>query len=189
MASDMKDIWRRIVASLAKVVPEDELVLEFLPGATEAEVAEAESRMGLRLPDDVRESYKVHNGMGDLGAFYENQRLNVLDEVVSAWHLMCNLVEAFEEFTPEPPPGPVKRVWANSKWVPLTESGGGQQVCIDLDPPEGGMLGQAIEFCHETGPIRVLAASWRDFLSQFADDLEAGKYRYTFGGNISTEQE
>src|SRR5262245_4309589 len=45
-------------------------------------------------------------------------------------------------------------------------------------PAEAGSYGQIIDHCHEIGPKSLLAASWLAWLSQLADDLEAGRYVY-----------
>ena len=46
---------------------------------------------------------------------------------------------------------------------------------LDLDPAEGGVRGQIIEFSHEVGPCAVLARSWSEWLAGIADRYESGE--------------
>jgi cell wall assembly regulator SMI1 len=102
---------------------------------------------------------------------------------------MCDLVSDLEGWISEPV-GPIKKVWANPQWIPMTNGGGAAITCVDLDPAEGGVVGQVIDYHHETGPIRVQATSFRAFLARHADDLEAGKCRYNeTSGNIARVKE
>jgi cell wall assembly regulator SMI1 len=73
--------------------------------------------------------------------------------------------------------GPIKPIFWNTKRIFVTDSSG-DHLTLDLDPPEEGHYGQVLDHRHEVGPRSVLAPSWSAFLSQLADDLEAGKYIY-----------
>lgn len=59
----MRGIWDRIEKGLEKHYPS--IRKSLLPGATEAEIAEAEQKMGIRFPDEVRESFRIHDGQKD----------------------------------------------------------------------------------------------------------------------------
>ena len=54
-------------------------------------------------------------------------------------------------------------------------SGGGDLICVDLDPDEGGVVGQVLEYDHELGPIAVLAPSVQAWLEHLVDKMEAGR--------------
>jgi cell wall assembly regulator SMI1 len=170
----MKQIWNRIEAWFTANVDPAYNPGAFLGGATDLQIQSLEKKLKLRLPDDVRESYLIHNGMEPVSVFYESQTLNSIEEILRYWEIMCGIERAGARFRLIPSPvGPIKSVWGNKKWVPITDSSGGHILCIDMDPAEGGKVGQVLDFCHETGPLRVVAASFREFLSQYADDLEA----------------
>src|SRR5262249_39429588 len=58
--STMKQIWERIHTWLRQHAP---AVLDSLrPGATEETLRAAEEAMGVKLPADVRQSYRIHDG-------------------------------------------------------------------------------------------------------------------------------
>jgi cell wall assembly regulator SMI1 len=71
--------------------------------------------------------------------------------------------------------GPIKPYWWGEARLLVTDNSGDHLVA-DLDPAEGGTVGQIIHHSHEVGPQEVLAPSWRDWLRAVADGLERGDY-------------
>ena len=61
--------------------------------------------------------------------------------------------------------------------MPVAGNGCGDLICLDLDPPAGGAVGQVIEFLHADEDRTVLAPSLGAWLEGFAAGLEAGEYR------------
>jgi cell wall assembly regulator SMI1 len=57
-------------------------------------------------------------------------------------------------------------------------------MCIDMDPAQGGQVGQVIDTSNEVGPLRVLAIGFREYLSQYVDDLGAGKFWYDMNSGM-----
>jgi hypothetical protein len=58
---EIEQIWRRIENWLTQHAP---AALQALgPGLTEAQISQAESKLGIMLPKDLRESLSIHNGM------------------------------------------------------------------------------------------------------------------------------
>jgi cell wall assembly regulator SMI1 len=177
----MRDIWKRIDTQFAALAPE---ILEHLGppvgGASEGEIARLEGILGLRLPEDVRESWAVHNGTGfrPLG---DGTRLSNLEQIADNWAMMRELLEGgeFDDSDPDlKPKGPIRVRWWNLRWVPITDNGSGNYLCLDLDPAEGGTPGQLIDWDHERGPTKVIATGLREYLGRFADDLEAGRLHF-----------
>jgi cell wall assembly regulator SMI1 len=176
----MREIWQRIITWFAANAPPNPYFFCFADGATAAEVEATESILGFRLSEDVRESYLIHNGnMGHSGVF-ENQLFLPLEEVIRHWRLWSEGLARgrFKGLKPPQRIGPIKDTWWNARWVPITDSGSGDHICVDMDLASGGSVGQIIRTNHEVGPLRVLASGFREFLKQFADDLEAGEYWY-----------
>ena len=81
------------------------------------------------------------------------------------------------DFVSSPQHG-IKNVWFSLKWIPVCENQNGDFVCVDMDPAIGGHAGQVIEFTRDYGPTRVLARSFRDWLTNIVVELERGRYRY-----------
>jgi cell wall assembly regulator SMI1 len=56
----VRESWSRIATWAAANIPSNEFRLA--PGATEREIVDLEEVEGCPLPEDVRESYRIHNG-------------------------------------------------------------------------------------------------------------------------------
>jgi cell wall assembly regulator SMI1 len=71
----------------------------------------------------------------------------------------------FEDFEDVEPVGPVKgEFWWNPLWIPIATNGGGDDICIDLDPAEGGKVGQIITFWHDWELREVILDSLEEWL-------------------------
>src|SRR4051794_15249088 len=57
----MQDIWERIEAEFQRQAPGQLWCLR--PGATEDQIVALESQVGQRLPEDIRQSFAIHNGV------------------------------------------------------------------------------------------------------------------------------
>jgi cell wall assembly regulator SMI1/predicted DNA-binding WGR domain protein len=164
--------WKRIDAWLTQHAPA--LMAKMGKGATPEAIARAEATLGLELPDDVRASYAVHDGDGDISLFPSGEYLS-LDGMLAQYKIWKELVEEGTLVSgAAEPKGPIRNDDYNLKWIPLTHNGGGDHTLIDLDPAEGGKVGQLIDFSHEGGPEDVAAPSLAEYLSILADGLESG---------------
>ncbi len=191
----MQEIWDRIKEGLSIHAPG--IIPHLQAGASEEEIRSTEKKLGIKFPEDVRASYRIHNGMsGDRGFIcscseYCWSEFYSLENIFRAWDIWRDLLEAgeFDNFQSEPN-GPIKTDWWNIKWIPLLGNSGGDHCCIDLDPPSEGKLGQIITMWHETGAEELLAPSFKDFLTNFAEELNAGVYTYSEddGGLISVTE-
>jgi len=173
----MSEVVKRIIAWFAANVPRGHFKLR--AGASEVQLSAAEQGMQLRLPDDVRESYLLHDGTEEDGAFFESYPLLPLDRMVLLWRRAMGFEGSeFPEWKDYvKPQGPIKKVMWNVRWVPIMEAEG-DDILIDLDPAPGGSIGQVIERSHEIGPLRVLASNFREWLANYADDLENAKFQF-----------
>jgi cell wall assembly regulator SMI1 len=183
----MRDIWRRIDTQFAALIPD---ILERLgplaDGASEDDIARLEQTLGFRLPEDVRQSYAIHDGTGGR-ALYTSTGLSDLERIADNWTMMRELLEGgeFDDSDPDlKPKGPIRVRWWNLKWVPITDNASGNYLCLDLDPAEGGSSGQLIDRDHERGPTKVIATGLREYLGRFADDLEAGRLQFGRTGDV-----
>ncbi|MEX0718596.1 MAG: SMI1/KNR4 family protein [Planctomycetaceae bacterium] len=181
---NVSDAWDRIESWLRANAPADSC--ELSEGASIADIKRAEAVMGCRLPDDVRESYRIHNGSNRTWLFQQGFLMPLGDEaepctVVGIWTGMLDCAEMMknERGTPN---GPIKADWWNQKWIPLTENDGGDFICVDLAPESGGRIGQVIDWSHELAATVVLEKSWCDWLESLAVRLESGGCRFAVDG-------
>ena len=161
----IKGIWERIEAWLQENAPE--ILDTLIEGATSDDLQEIEAEMGMRLPDDVRVCWGIHNGT--FGQFIDGWSLHNLDEMVQRRQRMMGLFRDDEQ-------------WWNPKWIPLASDGSGDMICLDLAPvsfydapSSQGQVGQIFLFWHDDVD-RWLAPSFQDLLAVFANHLEDGKY-------------
>ena len=167
---------------------------ELAPGASNEEIDRVESEIGLSLPNEMKESYRIHNGSSRLW-FFEQGYLMPLDKpgelskreqslfttvIESRTSMMEMLEEGYfedEDFVSYPE-GPIRDDWWHAGWVPITCNDGGDHLCVDLSPEEGGKIGQVIDWWHEQGATGLVAKSFSDLLTATADRFEAGEFEY-----------
>lgn len=173
----METIWKQIESWLEKNAPE--MLNTLLPGATDKEILAAEKAMGIEFPEEVKESYRLHNGQdGRATPLMGEWQLLSLKNMVSQWKVMKKLVDKgkFDDAEVKTV-GPVRADWYNLKWIPLAYNGAGDFQCLDLDPPPKGKAGQIISFWHMKDERKELANSYKAWLKGFANDLKKGKYK------------
>lgn len=163
----LQSIWQRIETQLRieaefEHLSASEALRDFQPGASLEEVQAAEAALGMEFPEEVKASFRIHNGRMVLGDPDQRlRRLCSLREVVDTWEMMKKYADGAKEsvaddwLTGNGQPILVRVESWNVNWIPLLNSDG-DLVCLDLAP---------------TPP----------FLSTFAADLEAGEYCYEAG--------
>jgi cell wall assembly regulator SMI1 len=181
VTSGVAGSWARIDAWLRA----NGLPPEFSPpsGVTEEAIRAAEATMGLELPEEVRESYRSHDGSrgGACLILFERGFLMPLqgqgDSVVASCLRSREIgaVNAAAGLVGKPD-GPIRPDYWSPRWVPLTCDWESDTLAIDLAPAEGGCIGQVILHSRR-GETRLLGRSWGEWLAAYADALEAGEYR------------
>jgi cell wall assembly regulator SMI1 len=157
-------------------------------GAPASEIEATERLVGLRLPDEVKQFYRLHDGSEDVGLFPSSDTSGSdemafsplpLSRVRGEWQNWKRLVEMgeFAGQASQPAAG-IRADWWNCGWIPIASNGGGDFQCIDMAPDETGRTGQVISMWHENGRRELLAPSLSDYLQLVAAGLESGKYRY-----------
>jgi len=77
--------------------------------------------------------------------------------------------------------------WWRPGWLPFTDANGDMLV-IDTDPSPRGTSGQVFKFYNSGGrSLQVVAASFAEWLSSLADELEARRFRLDEYGGIWLE--
>lgn len=175
----MQEIWLQIENWLRANAPQ---VLDTLqPGASDDQIIELENFLSIRLPEDVRASYRIHNGQSsyDYGLIDGREFLS-LERIKDEWQVWQELLDSGtfqtedgQDQGSDPAPG-ICNVWWSSKWIPLTYDGSGNHDCLDLNPAEGGTVGQIIKMWHDDAAREIVSLSFRAWLQQYAEDLESG---------------
>lgn len=185
----MRETWRRIETWLADHAPD---VLKSLNGpASEQDLRQAEEISGLRLPDEVRAAYQIHDGQAETLYFFDGMYyLLPLADALDQWKLMAELLATEPGFqaladTGEADGGVRQDHWRRA-WFPIAANGCGDLYCADNDPAPDGAAGQLIEFIHDDSLRRLLARDFRTWLADFAAALESGQYVFSekYGGLV-----
>ncbi len=171
----MKKLWKNLIDALAEHAPE---ILETLqPGATQAEIKALEQHLGVTLPDDYRAFLELCNGASEDAeyGFYDGELLSV-SSIKFQWGIWQKLLQdgTFEGTKSRPGKG-VRGDWWNSKWIPFTHDGGGNHLCLDLDPAPGGHVGQVITMWHDTQERELMYPSFMAWLEHILAGLESGE--------------
>ena len=174
----MQSTWDRIKRWLSENAPTVHASLR--PGASSEAIETAETAMGVRFPDAFRASFSIHDGQEEEAPGLINGcELLSLERVVDEWAIWTELLRENEfEGCESESDGPVRNDWWNPMWIPFTYDGEGNHHCVDLDPAEGGEVGQVIVMMHDDPYRPVLAVNYADWLEAFAEDLESGVYVY-----------
>jgi cell wall assembly regulator SMI1 len=178
----VRESWQRIAKWAADNIPDGKFRLA--SGASSEQIDELEAVLGFPLPEDVRESYLAHNGTDETPFPFKNQEHSSLSFIAAVYPMYKTFATGPNNEVATEVEGPIKPIFWSLHRVPLTEDGGGSSLMIDLDPAEGGTVGQVIEHNRDLGPVRVIATSWGELLKTIADDAEAGRYIYGKDGDF-----
>jgi len=178
----MKKIWDKIEKKLAEIAPE--ILKDLNNGVTESDIEKLEKTIGTKLPNDFKDFYKLHNGQNNSAGLIESEELLSFDRIIDEWSVWKGLLDkkSFEKsgvpFESDADEG-IKNIWWNKFWIPFTYDGSGNHYCIDLDPDKGGKVGQVIRMWHDDSERTLIADSFKEFISGYADDLSNGLMVYS----------
>ena len=184
----MQDVWNRIESWISANAPNLSKALG--PPVSKKALAEFEEVTKLKLPEDFAASLAIHDGDAPGMTLISGCKFMPLKRITAQWHMWRNLALRGEfDDMDAVAEGPVQPVWYSMDWIPFFAEGLDRHYCLDLDPAEGGNVGQVILLYHEANDREFEAPSFRDFLSGFADELEGGKFVYTAGALQPTGDE
>lgn len=164
--------WTRLDRWLARHAPRT--YQELNPPAKPRDIADAEARMGVRFPDDLKASLLRHDGAKfGKGSFFFVYRLTPVDEIVNDWKISCEVAEDAAPSGSKEPKGYVdpEGFWWHGSAIPFAMDGGGDNLVLDGK-------GRVGHFFHEEGLTFEGSWAWPsylDFLEDVADALESGE--------------
>jgi cell wall assembly regulator SMI1 len=131
-------------------------------GASAEAISAAEKSMGMKLPDDIKASYRIHDGQenepGLIGG--EGWCLLSLQEMVEQWG-------RWSQSNSE-----------NARCVPVAWGGSGDYVFLNLKSTAGESGCMMVQRADSTEPD-PLAPSFAAWLTRFADQLDEGEFAYS----------
>ncbi len=164
--------WRRLPEEVPGATPApsadpellERTLRERLPdaiGATEEEIAAAEARLGVALPDELKALYRVTRARWeDWGGDHAAEErvsdavdceLFSLDElyIADAASRPCPWQFAADDAVVTAPDAAVQGLVGSPGWIVFGDNGGGDRLAVDLTPGPGGHTGQVIVIDHE----------------------------------------
>lgn len=142
--------------------------------ASEEEIAEAEAKLGIKLPPDVKSLYRMHNGQpyGSTPVFLHWHFLS-LDAMVQEWEVWQDVVTGLSVFERQADAcGPVKPDIFCKQWIPFTSDGCGNNHCFDLAPEPEGHAGQIVIVWHDDTERPVIAFDIWSWLKKVIADIQ-----------------
>jgi cell wall assembly regulator SMI1 len=177
----MKPIWERIETWLADHARS--VLLSLAPGATDEQLRAFESELGRPLPEDIALSYRIHNGQhmgrGVSDRFIYGDQLYPLSKILQRWDGPEHQPSGLDDSGMIRPVGPVKPIWDSPHRLPIAGDDSTHYYFLDFDPAACGHVGQIVLSFHDDPRIVCVAQSFRAWLEDFADQLEAGRYIFS----------
>ncbi len=156
----MKALWKRIHTWLDANAPAGYGHLR--PAATARAIRAAEDAMGVKLPDDVKASYGIHDGQekepGLIGG--EGWLLLPLKDTMEVWG----------DWSRADP--------RDAHYVPIAWGQMGDYVFLNLNPDSEEPGSLMIQRCDSTDPD-PLVPSFHSWLEDFAEQLDDGEFAYS----------
>ena len=173
--NDVTAIWQKLERWIQANAPELHETLQ--AGASDQKIAQLEQQLGVTLPEDYKTFLQICNGQSEESdaGFYDGELLSV-KSVKFQWDVWKRLLDdnAFEGIKSEPDEG-VRNDWWNPRWIPFTHDGSGNHLCLDLEPSEGGTVGQVITMWHDSEKRKIKFPSFTTWLEMVLNGVEAGE--------------
>lgn len=179
----MKLLWGRLEKWLEINAPD---VLDDLNGgASESEILELETALGIKLPEDLKESLRIHNGQtGDSHGLIAGWEFLSTQRILDEWSVWKDLYakDSFINLDVKAQEG-VANIWWQPAWIPLTFNGCGDHHCLDLAPNDEGKNGQIISMWHDSEEREILARSYKQWFEYLVRTFESNDAEYIFENN------
>lgn len=168
-APSVTEAWASIEGWLAKNA--EHLLARLPAGASDEAIARVEARLGVALPEPMKESWRRHDGTGGVGLFDHDPLLS-LEQVVDRWQTLTDLLRAgaFEGLEVQAS-GAVRACWWSERWVPITSNAAGDGLCVDLDATRPEAMGQVIQVWSDDDEREAIAPSFAAWLADYAAEL------------------
>lgn len=152
------------------------------PASPEA-IGRAEQAIGMPFHPSLHALLRFSNGMTDHApSLIDAFKLMTVDEIVSAYLFLSGEFPDGEnlEWDDHPPMRAAKgvqAVWWCAKWIPFMQNGGGDYLCVDMDPARAGSIGQVVTYYHDETFRPKVANDIGQMFARVAEGLVAGTYK------------
>lgn len=188
----LEQTWARLRAWLSNEYPELGDTLNF--GILPQDLAQIEMSFGFALPQPIRDSYLCVDGQepesnaGCSEGLFFGLNLLPLEDVLEEWRFWREVDDdpstganlRLRETMQSIPPGWVRKEYSSRGWIPLVTDKAGNYLGIDMNPDEGGAVGQVIVFGRDFDTKVVMwrgdgPGGWAKWFASFVEELESGE--------------
>ena len=152
------------------------------PPANQAQVEQAESRIGYALPESLKALYLTHNGESDGHGLFLGMRYLSIEEALHEWQnspaMAAKTTPQAENKPVSVPPKHIKTAYANPQYFPISKGDSGQYLVVDLDPDIEGSIGQVINIDPNGQTRHVIAHDVVGLVALMANQLAEGNYQF-----------
>ena len=144
------------------------------PGATDNEIHCFEKKIGVELPQEFIDFYKVHNGQKGVLFIFGQYRLYSLNEIIeSSTEMQAMFLEKNIKLIEKN--GFLRK--ANKKWLFFGTTGGEGELFLNVGYDNEGKIGQVGYYVHEDGP-RFYNLSFKSFFASIINDITSKRLIY-----------
>lgn len=168
-----------------------ELNASLNPPATEADINQLEITIGLTLPDELKQLYRLHNGeSGNAGLFFGLPFISI-EEALAEWKVWESLADSttsLDNSIISVPSNHIKEQYINTRYLPISKDYGGNNIGIDLDPGPDGISGQVINFGRDENTRYVIAPSLSGFMEFILHHVKNNNFTFEINGDEEDEE-
>ena len=155
-------------------------LLDLYSPATNDEIEELRSALGVDLPDDFISVLKIHNGQkGEAAWLFDSQEFLSTQRIIEEFNIWKNLLETKLQGKVSVADDGVKNEWWNINWIPFTSDGCGDHYCLDLSPTASGIKGQIITLWYELDEREIVSQSFSLWFKEYVELLNSGELIYS----------
>jgi cell wall assembly regulator SMI1 len=143
--------------------------VELAAGASTEAIVALEAAIGVKLPEEVRAFYSLHDGGPSASpSFGDRYLLSVegIEHYHRAWQDVIDDEDPEELDEEVRADRGVRKNWWNPGWIPVTHDAGGNHEMIDSVPTKAGKVGQIVSVYHDDGERSSIAPDLLSWLEQ-----------------------
>lgn len=179
-----KNPWETYKAAIQAKFPS--ILDQLNPPATDEQIRDLETKIGLSLPEQFKELYKINNGerQNKLCGILLGFHLYSLDDILREWTSWKEVREdlseedlnEMSESATSTPANYIQKRYSIPQWIPLCGDSGGNHIGLDLAPDSWGTSGQIITFGREEDDKIVVGKDLYSFINRLHQTVNSDHF-------------
>jgi molybdopterin molybdotransferase len=142
--------------------------MTFRPPASKLALTIVERMIGRKLPDALRQFLLLHDGQEPGVPMIESCPLLSAAQIATQHEMLLAVCGSRKTFDSSKTDEGIQKIPFAPAWIPIAQSADGRDyLCLDLDPAEGGRIGQVIRLSLEDDRRSHVAPSFRNLLALY----------------------